>query len=143
MNKAISILLIEDDKDDQEFFIEVLSEIENVILFSVTNNGKEALELLKISEDLPDLIITDINMPIMNGIECLIEITKTPKIKNIPVVFLSGDIKNVEVVHELGATAFIKKSFDLKRLKKHIEQLLHFDINGKIDSLNQEYMFAM
>eukprot|EP01035_Chromulina_nebulosa_P054372 gene54372-74484_t len=71
MMQSKSILLVEDDKDDQEFFIEAIKDIENVTLYFVANNGKEALDKLRNSKVLPDLIFTDINMPVMNGIECL------------------------------------------------------------------------
>jgi CheY-like chemotaxis protein len=85
MKIAKSILLVEDDKDDQIFFIQALSEIENATLFHIANNGKEALEKLANCTVFPDLIFTDINMPVMNGTEFLSAIMKNPYTQNIPV----------------------------------------------------------
>ena len=69
MNQLKIILLIEDNKDDQEFFMEALSKIENPTLYDVANNGKEALDRLENSAILPHLIFTDIDLPkVMNGV---------------------------------------------------------------------------
>ena len=59
MKKSKSNLLVEDDKDDQSFFINALNKIENTTLYDVANNGKEALDKLKKSVVLPDVIFTD------------------------------------------------------------------------------------
>ena len=56
MKKLKSILLVEDDEDDQFFFIEAMSKIENATLYAVANNGKEAIDWLENSPTLPDTI---------------------------------------------------------------------------------------
>jgi len=71
MKAVKTILVIEDDIDEQQFFIQALNSISNASLYFVANNGKEALEQLNKTTVLPDLIFSDIQMPIMNGIECL------------------------------------------------------------------------
>src|SRR5688572_12982950 len=123
MRKLKSILLIEDDKDDQFFFIEALNEIGNANIFDIVNNGKEALSKLEKSVILPDLIFTDINMPVMNGLECLSEIMRSPRLRNIPVVILSTDTGTIELVRILGAKAFIKKPVDSRTLREEIERM--------------------
>src|ERR1043165_892304 len=109
MKKIKSILLVEDNQADRFFFISALKEIENAILFDVAKNGKEALERLENRTVLPDLIFMDINMPVMNGIECLAAIQKKPDTKDIPVVILTTATELIEVVRELGAKAFVEK----------------------------------
>src|SRR5437868_9877924 len=109
MTRSVSILLVEDNRLYQLLFIQVLKEIKHAILYGIANNGKEALDKLENSDTLPDLIFTDINMPVMDGFECLTEIKKNPKIKNIPVVILSSSTPQIELVHKLGAKAFLKK----------------------------------
>jgi CheY-like chemotaxis protein len=89
MKTSKSILLIEDDKDDQEFFMEAMRANENATVCRVVNNGREALEFLRTASVMPDLIFSDINMPEMDGIECLAAIQNNPFTKNIPVVMLS------------------------------------------------------
>jgi CheY-like chemotaxis protein len=134
-----NILLVEDDKDDQEFFIEALGEIEYPTLCDVANNGKEALDWLEKSDILPDLIFMDIHMPVMNGIECLSEIKKNPKIKNVPVVVLTTETGQIEITRELGAKAFIKKPGDIKMLREKIEQMINLDFIADSQVANQTF----
>lgn len=142
MMQSKSILLVEDDKDDQEFFIEALKDIKNVTLYYVANNGKEALDKLKNSTVLPDLIFTDINMPVMNGIECLTAIINDPQTRNIPVVILTTDTARLEQMHSLGAKAFIKKTFDGKALRSQLEQMIGMDLSNNNQAANQTFQAA-
>ena len=139
MKKSKTILLVEDDKDDQESFIQVISEIENATLLHIANNGVEALEVLERSETLPALIFMDINMPKMNGLECLSEIIKNPQTKNIPVVMLTTSIHDAEQVRQLGAKAFIKKGSD-KILMTQIKGILNIDL---LSENNSEQVFQI
>ena len=92
VNSLKNIFLVDDDKEDQEFFIEALNKIENAKLYGIASNGKEALDTLKKTDTLPDFIFMDFNMPLMNGIECLFEITNLARTKDIPVLMLSSAI---------------------------------------------------
>lgn len=120
MKNIKSILLVEDDKDDQYFFIKALSEMDDVSLFSVANNGQEALDLLRAAETLPALIFMDINMPVMNGVECLSEMVVDPRIRDIPVVILTTSTEQREHVLKLGASAFIKKPYTNEALRNEL-----------------------
>ncbi len=127
MKKLKSILLVEDDEDDQFFFIEAMSKIENATLYAIAKNGKEALDCLENLSTLPDIIFMDINMQIMNGIECLTLIMKNPLICNIPVVMLTTSSGEKQLTHTLGASAYIKKPWDRESLYKQIEQMINLD----------------
>ena len=127
MRKAKTILLVDDDEDDQLFFIKALSEIDNATLYTLANNGKEALDTLENSAIPPSLIFMDINMPMMNGIECLAEIIQNPQTRNIPVIFLSTDQRQIEPARKLGAKAFINKTANVKQLREQIEQMINLD----------------
>jgi len=129
MNHSVNVLLVEDDKDDQLFFSDAISEIEDVVLQNVASNGIEALRMLETSTALPDLIFMDINMPMMNGIECLIQIIRNPHLKNIPVVILSTDISGAELICNLGAKAFIKKPADRTTLRTKLVEMIHRDFS--------------
>ncbi len=130
MKPAVNIFLIEDDESDTYFFIEALKEIENAILCDIACNGNEALEKLQSLVVLPDIIFSDIHMPQMDGIACFTEMKRSPKLCNIPVVFLSSDIAKVDTVRRIGASAFIKKPNDGQHLKEQIEKLLHLDFKA-------------
>ena len=128
---AKSIFLVEDDKDDQDFFLDALKEIANTNLFAIANNGIEALYKLKHSTILPDIIFMDINMPMMNGMECLKAVTNNPLTKHIPVIILTTDGNCKELIQQLGARAFIKKPSNCKVLVDKIEQLINMDFIWK------------
>ena len=126
-----SIFLVEDDKDDQDFFTEALNEIANTKLFAIASNGIEALHRLKNSIILPDIIFMDINMPVMNGIECLIALTQNPLTKHIPVVILTTDNYSINLTRQLGAKAFIKKPNNYKILIQNIENIIIMNFNNE------------
>ena len=124
MNSLKSILLVEDDEDDQIFFVSALSELKNATLFDLANNGKAALERLSNTVVMPDLIFTDFQMPQMNGIEFLREIAKNPKWNNIPVIMLSGSNDLREQALNLGAKAFITKPNTIGKLRDELKKAI-------------------
>ena len=106
-----NILLIEDDEDDQEFFLTVLSSLAQAVECIVLGSAAVALNQLTAQEIAPDLIFLDLNMPLMNGQQFLAEIKKTEELKDIPVIILSTTA-SPSVVREsknLGALDFITK----------------------------------
>ena len=139
MGSLKKILLVEDDQDDQFFFIEAINKIENAILYAIANNGKEALNKLENSDALPDIIFMDINMEIMNGIECLSAIVKNPLTNHIPVVILSTSCSQKELAHNIGAKAFLKKPSDEKILYSQIKQMINLDFILESHIANQTF----
>jgi len=123
------LFLIDDDIDDQEFFMEALGKLENVTLSGLANNGKEALDKLIHSDVLPDFIFLDFNMPLMNGIECLAELKKMPLTKDIPVFMLSTAFEQADLSKRIGAKGFIKKSADIHRLEMQLDWIINMNIS--------------
>jgi CheY-like chemotaxis protein len=135
MQNSTSILLIEDDKHDQYFFSQAILEIASVKLWQVANNGREALDILRSADHLPDLIFTDIHMPVMDGVECVSEIKKLPNICDIPVVVLSSDTSKIEILTKMGVKVFIEKPGDyilLQRLLAHV-LAMDFEITDNVE----------
>ncbi|HLP51983.1 MAG TPA: response regulator [Chitinophagales bacterium] len=122
-----NILLVEDDIDDQSFFINAISTLENVALQHISTNGIDALDTLLHSTSLPDLIFMDINMPLMNGLECLAEIIKNPYLKNIPVIMLSTSVQQAALTRAMGACAFIQKPISEEVLRNKIQYTINLD----------------
>ena len=118
------ILLVEDDIDDQYFFREALSLLSPALSCQIAENGVEALKLLK---ELPrfDIIFMDINMPKMNGIECLQILRSNDSYKNIPVVILStsSDQAYIERCKILGATYYFTKPIIPFELIKKLQDI--------------------
>ncbi|HEY3405747.1 MAG TPA: response regulator, partial [Ohtaekwangia sp.] len=73
------ILYAEDDIDDFQFFTETVSAMDSSCTCLNVSNGRELLDFLDTSLILPDLILLDINMPVMNGRACLKEIKRDPR----------------------------------------------------------------
>jgi CheY-like chemotaxis protein len=119
-----NILLIEDDHDDQYLFKAAIENLPETKLVHIAGNGKEALDWLNATITLPDIIFTDINMPVMSGIECFKKIMNTPVFHKLPVVFLSSDIAMIEYVGTLGAKMFITKGIDTATMKTQIERAI-------------------
>jgi CheY-like chemotaxis protein len=87
--EGITCFLIDDDADDRETFEVALHEIDPKIEYITAASGEEGLKMMDTSEIIPTYIFLDLNMPKMDGWECLREIKKRPHLKHIPVIVLS------------------------------------------------------
>jgi CheY-like chemotaxis protein len=113
MKQEITILIVDDDEDDKELFIESAKEVRNNIKCVAARDGQEALRLLKdeLKPLLPDYIFLDLRMPRISGKQCLDEIRKDNRLHKIP-VFIYSTSRDVEDSIELkkkGAVHFISK----------------------------------
>ncbi len=133
-----TILLIDDDDDDQFLFKEAIEFINPALQFSIAANGKIAVEKLKASTSLPDLIFLDLNMPFMNGFEFLEEIKKDDQLKKIPIgIFSTSNIAgDIRLAKQLGARFVLTKPSDFRVLCIKLQQLLSSDFsNGQYISI--------
>jgi CheY-like chemotaxis protein len=85
------ILLAEDDSDDQKLFVDFLQNRNDILILPIVENGARLLELMQTlsSDEFPDLIILDQNMPQKNGLQTLEELKSNPHFSSIPVVLYS------------------------------------------------------
>jgi CheY-like chemotaxis protein len=127
------ILLVDDDIDDQEIFLDILKQIEPAIECTVANNGLEAIEILFRETDPPSLILLDLNMPKMNGLECLTTLKKDEKLKTIPVIMLttSSDPPSAQRSLKMGAQLFLTKSASIAGIKSQLQQVLEMNFVGQ------------
>ena len=126
MRKPIqNILMVDDDADDQLFFKDALKEISESFNCETANNGVDAFKKLEIPPP-PDIIFLDLNMPLMNGFECLRLLKEQEKYKNIPVIVYTttNDKKTIEHIRTLGAVAFFHKPIDFKHLLGKLNKIL-------------------
>lgn len=121
-----NILLIDDDEDDQEIFVNALQEISTSVLYSANNDAQQALHDLIAKKINPDVIFLDLNMPIMNGQQFLIEIKKIENLKHIPVIIFSttSHIPTIQISKELGAHDFITKPNNFDSLINILKPLI-------------------
>ncbi len=83
------VFLVEDDLDDQSLFSEALASVDETILLTMASDPIEALKALHVSFLKPDIIFSDINMPIMDGLKFLRAIRESDKFQDIPFAFLT------------------------------------------------------
>jgi CheY-like chemotaxis protein len=127
--KSPNILLADDDAGSREIFIEAMEQIAPHIKVSVAVNGQKLMNALLAQTDvLPDIIFLDLNMPLKNGKECLIEIRNNYKLKDIPIIIYSTSSHDdhIEETFVGGANFYMIKpdSFnDLKVITKNILSL--------------------
>ncbi len=122
MRNEKKIMIIDDDQDDRFFFREALTEILSSAVCVEANDGIDALNQLRKVEQLPDFIFLDINMPRMNGKECLSELKKDVKLKNIPVIMYSTSVSPecIKELKALGSSSYLSKPTDLNKLPEQI-----------------------
>jgi two-component system alkaline phosphatase synthesis response regulator PhoP len=122
MNNNHTILLVDDEQDILEFLSYNLKK-EGYTVFTA-NNGKEAITLVK--EKKPDLVILDVMMPDMDGIETCREIRETAGIKNVRIAFLTARNEDYSQIagFEVGADDYINKPIKPRVLISRIAALL-------------------
>jgi CheY-like chemotaxis protein len=116
-------LIIDDDADDREMFCEALMEvIPDCICYKVPN-GRRAIAALDNEEmDIPDLVFLDINMPVMNGWQCLGKLKETQAYQAIPVIMYSTSSyrEDLEKAQDLGALCFFTKPSSFREIKQSL-----------------------
>ena len=122
----LTCFLIDDDPDDQEIFAMTLQEVNQSFLCVTANNGIQALEKLSAQVSfVPDFIFLDLNMPLMSGKDCLVEIKKAAHLKQVPVIIYSTSShqKDVDDVKKIGAAHFLIKPSNINVLAKILSRL--------------------
>jgi CheY-like chemotaxis protein len=107
----IRVLIVDDDEDDRDLFCIAVHEIEPRTHCIMARNGEEALQGLRLEEyPKPHIIFLDLNMPRINGFQCLRELKKDRELQDIPVVIYTTskveedrqEIKNFGAVHYIS-----------------------------------------
>lgn len=119
------ILTVDDSRTIRSIIKQVLSGYDCEILEA--GSGTEGLSITK--EQNPDLIILDIDMPEMNGLEMLMKVRNIDDIMNTPVIMLTSKAKpqNIRIAKELGVMAFLSKPFKRSILIEKISKI--FDLS--------------
>ena len=122
-----TILLVEDNADDEQLTLRAMrqSDIPNII--RVARDGAEAID--KLFGDgagrLPDLVLLDLKLPKINGLEVLQRIRQDDKTKTLPVVILTSSDEERDIVesYNLGANSYIRKPVDFDQFIDAVRQL--------------------
>jgi len=122
-NNAFRILIVEDEDDIRNYIIDELSS-DYKVLFA--KNGEEGLNLAK--ETIPDLIITDVMMPVLSGIELCKKLRNQVITSHIPIIILSAKTEISQQIEglEMGADVYMIKPFNIDILKVQVQRLISF-----------------
>lgn len=128
MNKSLNILLIEDDAIEVMKFNRVLSSLNFKHKIIEANNGEEAIKILKEKETVPDIIILDLNMPKINGIEFLGILKGDDYLKYIPAIILttSNNRKDVLECYKIGIAGYLLKPLKYDDYVDRIKRLIEY-----------------
>ena len=150
------ILIVEDNKDVTLYLKSLLIEHYNVI---TANNGKEGLSTAE--KSIPDLVITDLMMPVKNGYEFVDEMKQSKLLNHIPVIMLTAKTSDEDRIKGLryGAEAYIRKPFQQEELltriqnifesrrilkEKYMKAIIHNNSENKLDNdANLEFLQAI
>jgi CheY-like chemotaxis protein len=126
------MLLVEDDPRDVELTLEALAESNLANEVDVARDGKEALDYLyyrgrftQRPQETPAVVLLDLKMPKVSGIEVLRQIKKDESLKMIPVVVLSSSAEERDVIesYKLGVNAYVVKPVDIQQFLEAIRKL--------------------
>jgi len=118
-------MLIDNDPDDLFIFCEAVKEIDPDIEFITFHDCKE-IEAKVMDKKRPDLIFLDLNMPFVNGKECLKHLKNCSKLQSVPVIIYSTtrSSKEIDAIHELGAASFLSKPDTYDELVDALKEIL-------------------
>jgi CheY-like chemotaxis protein len=127
------ILLVEDDPDDQELTIRAFGRSKLVNELVVVSDGAEAIDFLfchgkysdRNSEELPTLILLDLKLPKMDGLEVLRRLRQDERTRLIPVIVLTSSREEQDVIesYSLGANSYVRKPVDFVQFTDAVQQL--------------------
>ncbi len=120
--KSQTVMLIDDETQWLDLIQQVLADESYKVV--TANSGEAALK--KLGRIHPDLILSDVRMPILNGFDLYEKVRSNPKLKSIPYVFMSSidDFDAMRTARELGADDYFEKPFDAESVKEIVLGLL-------------------
>jgi CheY-like chemotaxis protein len=127
--------LIDDDEDELEIFMEALSKLHVHCKCTYAQNAEQALEILNYLK--PDVVFVDINMPKINGFECIRKIRAKDGHAETRIVMYSNGVNEVSIeeAHKWGATSCVKKTNSIADLVSAMQELL--DGTEAVPNVNQ------
>jgi CheY-like chemotaxis protein len=130
------ILLAEDDRNDAEIFTHALERSGCASKLQIVRDGDEVMDYLQAhgkfrnrkAHPFPDIILLDLKMPRVNGLELLAWLKKSPEYSKIPKIMLSGSglQGDVEQAYKLGVNTYFTKPFRMEKLEHLIRAIIDY-----------------
>jgi two-component system, response regulator len=136
MNAAIEILLVEDNPDDVELALFALKKNNFANIIHVARDGEEALDFLfcrnshsgRCFDQPPKVVLLDLKLPKVDGLEVLRELKSDPRTRAVPVVVMTSSKQQRDMVegYKLGVNSYIQKPIDFAEFREIIKQLGYY-----------------
>jgi CheY-like chemotaxis protein len=126
------ILLVEDNLNDEMLALRAFKKVDISLSIQVARDGLEALDYLKDPESpVPDLVLLDLKLPKVNGLEVLKGLRAIERARRIPVVVFTSSNEQADVVgcFDAGANGFVRKSVDFQEYMEKISKLTDYWLN--------------
>jgi len=125
MSKNFNILLVDDEQD----FLEPIAFWLKSKGYHVrtASNGEDGLK--EIEKKVPNIVLLDINMPVMDGVDTLKQIRKHHD--SLPVIMITAEIERLPILQEMGISGFFPKEGTLEQLEQLLEPILRLHANMK------------
>ncbi len=126
MDKPFNVLLVDDEQD----FLEPIAFWLEAKKYTVRTapNGKEAIKVIE--EEMPNIVLLDVNMPVMNGIDTLKHIREN--YNDLAVIMITSETERLPILQEMGISGFFPKEGTLENLEKLLEPVIR--IHAKMNS---------
>jgi len=125
MTSLPPILLVEDNPDDERLTIRALRKgnIANEIL--VARNGEEALTMVLNANPLPSVVLLDLKLPKVDGLEVLRQIRANERTQRLPVAVLTSSSEESDIIesYKLGANSYVRKPVEIEKFSEAVRQL--------------------
>ena len=130
MPKHSPIIIVEDDPDDCQFLVAALTELKVGHMLECFEDGAQAFHYLQTTTTEPFLIISDINMPVMNGLELREKICNNTLLKEkaTPFVFISTSVSadDVKKAYEMSVQGYFQKSDSYDNIKESLKMIIDY-----------------
>ncbi|HLP21981.1 MAG TPA: response regulator [Chitinophagales bacterium] len=139
------VMLADDDAEDREIFLDVMQEVMPDAKVFTAENGEDLMSKLKDrSNNLPELIFLDLNMPLKNGHECLLEIRNSKELQHIPVIIYSTSVNNeyIEETFKRGANFYFPKPSSFRNLRIVMSKIFKLDKNAFMNPKKEDYLLT-
>jgi two-component system response regulator len=131
------ILLVEDNPDDEQLTIRAFKSAKRPEVVLVARNGEDALGMLR-GRNSPVLVLLDLKLPRLSGVEVLMAMKDDPRLRTIPVVVLTSSNEQTDLgaCYDLGCSAFVRKPVDYHQFISHLALTLQFwlDVNLTLEA---------
>lgn len=142
--EKINIFLADDDPDDRALFEQALDGFSTKHTLNFFHNGKDLLEYFNNPDaEIPDILFLDLNMPYFSGTECLIELRKNSRFRDLPIAIYStsSSEKDQEDTFVNGANVYIKKPDSFGKLQQVLHEVITVNWQFKTSSSMNRDMF--